>query len=240
MCGITADTYKLPRESETSEDKTTEGEYQVADTSTLDDPIIIKKYANRRLYDTSSSSYVTLEHLSELVRNGKDFVVQDAKTGEDLTRTVLTQIIFEQENKGGNALPLNFLRQVIRFYGDSVSTALPTYLDMAMNNFTKNQERWRDLVSNGAATNPMSLFEEQARRNFEMFERGMNLFTSGVPIREKDGGKPSNTRMDDGNPSPASDMMQGGSGESGENLDLLKKQMAEMQAQLEKLTGGKA
>ena len=178
--------------------------------------------------------------MSELVRNGKDFVVQDAKTGEDLTRTVLTQIIFEQENKGGNALPLNFLRQVIRFYGDSVSTALPTYLDMAMNNFTKNQERWRDLVSNGAATNPMSLFEEQARRNFEMFERGMNLFTSGVPIREKDGGKPSNTRMDDGNPSPASDMMQGGSGESGENLDLLKKQMAEMQAQLEKLTGGKA
>ena len=111
----------------------------MADTSNLEEPIIIKKYANRRLYDTSSSSYVTLEHLSTLVREGKDFVVQDAKTGEDLTRSVLTQIIFEQENKGGNALPLNFLRQVIRFYGDSVSQALPPYLDMAMNNFTKNQ-----------------------------------------------------------------------------------------------------
>ena len=150
----------------------------MADTSGLNDVIIIKKYANRRLYDTSSSSYVTLEHLSTLVREGKDFVVQDAKTGEDLTRSVLAQIIFEQENKGGNALPLNFLRQVIRFYGDSVSSALPTYLDMAMNNFTKNQERWRTLMNNGPTSNPMALFEDQARRNFEMFERSMNLFTA--------------------------------------------------------------
>ena len=212
----------------------------MADTSNLDDPIIIKKYANRRLYDTSSSSYVTLEHLSELVRQGKDFVVQDAKTGEDLTRTVLTQIIFEQETKGGNALPLNFLRQVIRFYGDSVSTALPTYLDMAMNNFTKNQERWRDLVSNGVATNPMALFEEQARRNFEMFERGMNLFTSGVPAHGKkedaDAPKP---KAEDGNPSSFSPGPVDGP-QSEESLDLLRKQMADMQAQLEKLTGGKS
>ena len=137
----------------------------MADTSGLDEPIIIKKYANRRLYDTSSSSYVTLEHLSELVRSGKDFVVLDAKSGEDLTRSVLTQIIFEQENKGGNALPLNFLRQVIRFYGDSVSQALPPYLDMAMNNFTKNQERWRGMMSGGMPANPMAMFEDQARRN---------------------------------------------------------------------------
>ncbi len=212
----------------------------MADTSNLDDPIIIKKYANRRLYDTSSSSYVTLEHLSELVRQGKDFVVQDAKTGEDLTRTVLTQIIFEQETKGGNALPLNFLRQVIRFYGDSVSTALPTYLDMAMNNFTKNQERWRDLVSNGVATNPMALFEEQARRNFEMFERGMNLFTSGVPAhgKKEDAGAPK-PKAEDGNPSSFSPGPADGP-QSEESLDLLRKQMADMQAQLEKLTGGKS
>lgn len=210
----------------------------MADTSHHDDPIIIKKYANRRLYDTSSSSYVTLEHLSELVRQGKDFVVQDAKSGEDLTRTVLTQIIFEQENKGGNALPLNFLRQVIRFYGDSVSTALPTYLDMAMNNFTKNQERWRDLVSNGVATNPMALFEEQARRNFEMFERGMNLFTSGVPTtraKEDEPVAPPRARAPEAKPAPKAEPAK--PEESAESLELLRKQMAEMQAQLEKLSG---
>ncbi|MFC6199306.1 polyhydroxyalkanoate synthesis repressor PhaR [Ponticaulis profundi] len=208
----------------------------MADTSTLDEPIIIKKYANRRLYDTSSSSYVTLEHLSELVRQGKDFIVQDAKTGEDLTRTVLTQIIFEQENKGGNALPLNFLRQVIRFYGDSVSSALPTYLDMAMNNFTKNQERWRDLVSNGMASNPMALFEEQARRNFEMFERGMNLFTSGVPSRprsESEDAAPSSA-----SPSTAAKPSAKETPQETESLDTLRKQMADMQAQLAKLTSG--
>lgn len=211
----------------------------MADSSSLDDPIIIKKYANRRLYDTSSSSYVTLEHLSELVREGKDFIVQDAKTGEDLTRTVLTQIIFEQENKGGNALPLNFLRQVIRFYGDSVSSALPTYLDMAMNNFTKNQERWRDLVSSGVATNPMSLFEEQARRNFEMFERGMNLFTSGVPARGKEEEAPAAATKTKPAPAKPAAKKPEPAPESDEMLDLLKKQMADMQAQLEKLTGPK-
>ena len=212
-----------------------------------DDLIIIKKYANRRLYDTSSSSYVTLEHLSELVRKGKDFVVQDAKSGEDLTRTVLTQIIFEQENKGGNALPLNFLRQVIRFYGDSVSSALPTYLDMAMNNFTKNQERWRDLVTSGVASNPMGLFEEQARRNFEMFERGMNLFTSGVPARGKDdedeakaGPKAGLAPKQPEAPKPSTTKKAAPAPESEEMLDLLKQQMAEMRAQLEKLSGPKA
>ncbi len=215
----------------------------MADTSSLDEPIIIKKYANRRLYDTSSSSYVTLEHLSELVRQGKDFVVQDAKTGEDLTRTVLTQIIFEQENKGGNALPLSFLRQVIRFYGDSVSTALPTYLEMAMNNFTKNQERWRDLVSSGVASNPMALFEEQARRNFEMFERGMNLFTSGVPATGRAEGEdepPPPPRPEPPKPAPAPKAQKPAAAEEDdESLDILKKQMAEMQAQLEKLSGVK-
>ncbi len=200
----------------------------MADTSGLNDVIIIKKYANRRLYDTSSSSYVTLEHLSTLVREGKDFVVQDAKTGEDLTRSVLAQIIFEQENKGGNALPLNFLRQVIRFYGDSVSSALPTYLDMAMNNFTKNQERWRDMMSGGpAGANPMGLFEEQARRNFEMFERSMNLFTAGTPARARadaeDEAAPAKARRADKD-------------EETDTIDALQRQMAEMQAQLSKLS----
>lgn len=197
----------------------------MADTTQLDDPIIIKKYANRRLYDTSSSSYVTLDHLCELVRSGQDFLVQDAKTGEDLTRSVLTQIIFEQENKGGNALPLNFLRQVIRFYGDSVSTALPTYLDLAMNNFTTNQEKFRDMMGKGMAPNALSMFEDQARRNYEMFERSMSVFT-GASSRETPQTETASKSAPEAEQSDSSE----------EALEVLQKQMAEMQAQLMKLS----
>lgn len=132
--------------------------------------IIIKKYANRRLYDTSTSSYVTLDHLSELVREGRDFAVRDAKTGDDLTRQVLTQIIFEQETKGEGALPLNFLRQLIGFYGGGAQTFLPAFLDMSMNSFADTQKEWRK------AANPMSAFEKQAKRNMAMFEQGMKMF----------------------------------------------------------------
>ncbi|MFN4226462.1 MAG: polyhydroxyalkanoate synthesis repressor PhaR [Hyphomonas sp.] len=139
-----------------------------------DGPIIIKKYANRRLYDTSTSSYVTLEHLSDLVREGRDFEVRDAKTGEDLTRQVLTQIIFEQETKGQGALPLNFLRQLIGFYGGGAQTFLPAFLEMSMNSFAEAQKEWRK------ATNPMNLFEAQARRNMAMFEQAMKLFMPAV------------------------------------------------------------
>lgn len=139
-----------------------------------DGPIIIKKYANRRLYDTSTSSYVTLDHLSELVREGRDFEVRDAKTGEDLTRQVLTQIIFEQETKGQGALPLNFLRQLIGFYGGGAQTFLPAFLEMSMNSFADAQKEWRK------ATNPMNLFEAQAKRNMAMFEQAMKLFMPAV------------------------------------------------------------
>jgi polyhydroxyalkanoate synthesis repressor PhaR len=134
------------------------------------EPIIIKKYANRRLYDTSTSSYVTLDHLSELVREGRDFEVRDAKTGEDLTRQVLTQIIFEQETKGEGALPLNFLRQLIGFYGGGAQTFLPAFLDMSMNSFAEAQKEWHK------AANPMTMFEKQARRNMAMFEQAMKMF----------------------------------------------------------------
>ncbi|MEZ5945551.1 MAG: polyhydroxyalkanoate synthesis repressor PhaR [Hyphomonas sp.] len=134
------------------------------------EPIIIKKYANRRLYDTSTSCYVTLDHLSELVREGRDFEVRDAKTGEDLTRQVLTQIIFEQETKGDGALPLNFLRQLIGFYGGGAQTFLPAFLDMSMNSFAEAQKEWRK------AANPMTMFEKQARRNMAMFEQAMKMF----------------------------------------------------------------
>ncbi|KCZ50806.1 polyhydroxyalkanoate synthesis repressor PhaR [Hyphomonas pacifica] len=135
-----------------------------------DDVIIIKKYANRRLYDTSTSSYVTLDHLSELVREGRNFEVRDAKSGEDLTRQVLTQIIFEHETKGEGALPLNFLRQLIGFYGGGAQTFLPSFLEMSMNSFADSQKEWRK------AANPMHLFEQQAKRNMAMFEQAMKMF----------------------------------------------------------------
>ncbi|WP_396274338.1 polyhydroxyalkanoate synthesis repressor PhaR [Hyphomonas sp.] len=146
----------------------------MAKTNGSGGPIIIKKYANRRLYDTSTSSYVTLDHLSDLVREGRDFEVRDAKTGDDLTRQVLTQIIFEQETKGQGALPLNFLRQLIGFYGGGAQTFLPAFLDMSMNSFSDSQKEWRK------AANPMNLLEAQAQRNMVMFEQAMKMFVPTV------------------------------------------------------------
>ena len=142
-------------------------------------PITIKKYANRRLYNTASSSYVTLDHLAEMVREGQDFVVYDAKTGEDITRSVLTQIIFEMEGKGQNMLPIRFLRQLIRFYGDSVQALVPGYLDMSMETFVRNQEEFRRQVTQAftGGANPFKGFEEQVRNNMALFERAMRMFT---------------------------------------------------------------
>jgi polyhydroxyalkanoate synthesis repressor PhaR len=143
--------------------------------------VVIKKYANRRLYNTASSSYVTLDHLSEMVREGIDFVVQDAKTGEDITRSVLTQIIVEQESRGQNLLPVQFLRRLIRFYGDQMQGFLPPYLEMSMESFAKAQEQMRENMSRafGAAT-PMAAFEEQAQRNMAMFQQAMKMWTPFV------------------------------------------------------------
>ena len=180
-----------------------------------DGPIIIKKYANRRLYDTSTSSYVTLDHLSELVREGRDFEVRDAKTGEDLTRQVLTQIIFEHEQKGEGALPLNFLRQLIGFYGGGAQTFLPAFLDMSMNSFAEAQQEWRK------AANPMTLFEKQARRNMAMFEQAMKMFMPTLY----------NTAKPEKAASPASSMME----MQAEALANMQAQMAAIQEQLAEL-----
>lgn len=149
-------------------------------------PITIKKYANRRLYNTATSSYVTLDHLAEMVKTGQDFVVYDAKTGEDITRSVLTQIIFEMEGKGPNMLPIRFLRQLIRFYGDSVQSLVPGYLDMSMETFSRNQEEWRKQISQafGGGTTAFKEFEEQVRNNMQLFERTMRMFSpfaAGMP-----------------------------------------------------------
>jgi polyhydroxyalkanoate synthesis repressor PhaR len=141
------------------------------------EPVVIKKYANRRLYNTAASSYVTLDHLSEMVREGVDFVVQDAKTGEDITRSVLTQIIFEQESRGQNLLPVQFLRRLIRFYGDQMQGFLPPYLEMSMETFSKAQEKMRENISRTfGATTPMAAFEEQAQRNMAMFQQALQMW----------------------------------------------------------------
>jgi len=146
------------------------------------EPTIIKKYANRRLYDTGRSSYVTLDDLCEMVQEGHDFVVQDAKSGDDLTRSVLTQIIVEQESRGENLLPTNFLRQLIGFYGDSVQSVVPNYLEHTMDIFTKNQEELGKSINksmegmNVFQAVPNSL-EEMNRKNMEMFTRTMQMFT---------------------------------------------------------------
>ena len=145
------------------------------------DRIVIKKYANRRLYDTSASAYVTLEHLSELTRQGKEFIVQDAKSGEDLTRAVLAQIIFEQENKKEGVLPVSFLRQLIQFYGDNFQTMLPAYLEMSMKTFNQQQDKWRDYMSTTVGEDKAKAFEEQVRKNMSMFEDTMKFFAPFVP-----------------------------------------------------------
>src|SRR4051795_8303760 len=143
------------------------------------DPVTIKKYANRRLYNTGTSTYVTLEDLATMVKSGEDFVVYDAKTNEDITRSVLTQIIFEQENKEGtqNLLPINFLRQLIRFYGDSMQMLVPRYLEVSIDSLTKEQQKFRDQMSQAFGGSPFGALEDQVRRNMEMFERAFAMFT---------------------------------------------------------------
>lgn len=140
-------------------------------------PIVIKKYANRRLYNTAKSSYVTLEHLAQMVREGQDFVVNDAKSGEDITRSVLAQIIFEEEAKGQTMLPANFLRQLIRLYGDTLQGFVPGYLDASMETFARNQEKMREQVQKAFDANPaLANFEALARSNMEWFENAMRMF----------------------------------------------------------------
>jgi polyhydroxyalkanoate synthesis repressor PhaR len=149
-------------------------------------PITIKKYANRRLYNTGTSAYVTLEDLADMVKKGEDFVVFDAKSGEEITRSVLTQIIFEQEGKGGQSLlPITFLRQLIRFYGDSIQMLVPSYLEFTIDRLTSDQEKFRDQFANGLGTSALGsqtrqLFaplEEQTRKNMAMFTQALSMFS---------------------------------------------------------------
>src|SRR5690349_15867679 len=139
-------------------------------------PVVIKKYANRRLYNTATSAYVTLDHLSQMVKDKTDFVVYDAKTGDDITRSVLTQIIVEEESKGQTLLPISFLRQLISFYGDSLQGVVPQYLEMSMTQFARNQEQMRRYMQNAFGFNPFQQFESMGKQNMAMFEKAMRMF----------------------------------------------------------------
>lgn len=188
-----------------------------------DERIVIKKYANRRLYDTSSSSYVTLERLSELVRDGKEFTVLDAKTGEDLTRSVLAQIIFEQENRKEGVLPVSFLRQLIQFYGESFQSMLPAYLEVSMKGFAQQQEKWREYMTTALGdAEKVKAFEEQARKNMEMFEEAVRLFTPFPAVPRADAAPGASET-----PRPSNPMTAGA-----DAIMAMQKQMLEMQRQL--------
>ncbi len=185
--------------------------------SKAEGPVIIKKYANRRLYNTQTSSYVTLDHLAAMVKDGTEFEVQDARTGEDITRSVLTQIIFEEEAKGQSLLPIKFLRQLIRFYGDSLQTFVPGYLDMSMESFTRNQGAMRDRIAE-ALGGGNQMIENMTRQNLALFENAMAMFT---PF----GAKPSESRPADPKPDrPASDEV----ADLKEEVEQMRKQLAEL------------
>lgn len=165
---------------------------QTAETKPGKPPVVVKKYANRRLYNTESSSYVTLEDLAQMVRAGRDFVVYDAKSGDDITRSVLTQIIVEEEAKGSHLLPESFLRQLIGFYGDSLQGVLPRYLEATMTGFSRQQDEMRRGMEQ--ALRPFSL-EEISQRNMMMMERAMSLFSPFQGRSELDALKSENAAL---------------------------------------------
>ena len=140
-------------------------------------PVVVKKYANRRLYNTETSSYITLDNLADMVRAGRDFVVYDARSGDDITRSVLTQIIVEEESKGRALLPTNFLRQLIGFYGDSLGGVVPRYLEQTMTTIARQQEQMRDAMKSTMGNLLPPGLEEMRRQNVAMMERAMSLFT---------------------------------------------------------------
>jgi polyhydroxyalkanoate synthesis repressor PhaR len=189
--------------------------------------VVIKKYANRRLYNTSTSTYVTLDDLSTMVKSGTDFLVYDAKTGEDITRSVLTQIIFEEENKGTNLLPINFLRQLIRFYGDSMQAFVPGFLEFSLENLGKEQEKFRTQLLDVWGGDAIKAMQDHAQRNMAMFGDAMKVFNPFAAVLG--GAVP-------GAPAPGKPAQPGAGGGERDDLQALKDQLAAMQQKLDTLT----
>jgi len=197
------------------------------------DPVTIKKYANRRLYNTGTSTYVTLEDLASMVKAGEDFLVYDAKTGDDITRSVLTQIIFEQENKDGqNLLPVSFLRQLIRFYGDSMQLLVPRYLELSIDTLSKEQDKLRQQMSTTLGINPLTApFEQHIRRNMDMFEKAFAMFSPFAKRDESETGGDVAPAASGAAPPPAP-----AAAPAAGDLDELKNQLAAMQKKIDSLS----
>jgi polyhydroxyalkanoate synthesis repressor PhaR len=214
------------------------------------EPVVVKKYANRRLYNTETSTYVTLDDLAAMVRAERDFVVFDAKSGEDLTHSVLTQIIVEQESRAGaqTLLPVPFLRQLIRFYGDTMERMVPSYLQVSLETLAKEQERFRKQFA--TAFTPQGAFEayqEQARKNLAMFEQAISMFapfsggkqgaaSAGDPAQATSGATRGEGAKSTSSPAPAASRSGSAAKQEPSELDELKAQLAAMQAKLEKLS----
>jgi polyhydroxyalkanoate synthesis repressor PhaR len=208
----------------------------VSDDKNQSQATVIKKYANRRLYNTATSTYVTLDDLSLMVKNGQDFLVYDAKTGEDITRSVLTQIIFEEENKGTqNLLPINFLRKLIRFYGDQMQGFVPGYLDFSLDNLSKEQDKIRKNMMDGMGLGQMAVpgnlagMEEHAKRNMALFNDAMKVFN---PFAAMMSGS-----MADASPPPshAPAAAAPSANASKDDLQVLKDQLAAMQQKIDNI-----
>ncbi len=201
------------------------------------EPVIIKKYANRRLYNTATSSYVTLDHLCQMVKEGTEFVVRDAKSGEDITHQVLTQIIVEEESKGQSLLPIGFLRQLIRLYDDSMHSLVPRYLELTMDNFSNNQERMRSRLDEAfGGIFPIAEFEEMGRQNMAAFQKALNMFSplgagAGAGGSEARAAKSPPTSPATPETSAAPERKAG----NGDEISVLKDQLDSMQAQLNDL-----
>ena len=192
-------------------------------TAKSDGPVTIKKYANRRLYNTATSSYVTLDHLCQMVQDGVEFVVYDAKSGEDITRGVLTQIIVEEEGKGHNLLPIKFLRQLIGYYGDSMQWMVPRYLDHMMEDFSRNQEQMRQSMQESfGGMFPFGNLDEMSKQNMALFESAMKMFTPLTPDTKSE----DRAAAENGAPQPANP----------DSLEKLKAQVDQLQRQLEAIS----
>lgn len=192
-----------------------------ANQSPPEGPLVtIKKYANRRLYNTATSAYVTLEHLAQMVRDGVDFVVFDAKSSDDITRSILTQIILDAENSGNNLLPVGFLRNIIRSYGDNVQGFLPSYLDLAMKSFADSREQFSKSMTGGFdLAAPVEFFQQAVRNNMAVMAEAARAFSSVVVPNKGVGFKP-----------PAKS-------QTNDDIVAMRVQMAAMQARLDKLDG---
>lgn len=201
------------------------------------DPTIIKKYANRRLYHTGTSTYVTLDDLARMVKEGEDFLVHDAKSGEDITRVVLGQIIFDQENKGQHMLPIAFLRQLIRFYGDSMQNLVPSYLETSFAAFTRDKDKIREQMTKAMQGNgAFDIMEDTARRNMEMFQEAMRMW---MPFQT--GGEGESEEAESGD-SPAgkpgaqeSGEQNAGGKEKDSELDAMRRQLRDMQNTIDEI-----